>query len=63
MIDDQFQEVDEPLKNLKNCPECNSVIEQDLFLLDYGRKKKNNEPGLIEARACFECKKIYEVIS
>ena len=58
-----FAQAEKSIKDLKICPKCQSKIKQDIFVLDYGRKKKRNEPGLAECRACFECKLIYEVIS
>ncbi len=62
-MSDEFKEVTPHQKNLQNCPECQGDIKQDIFVIDYGRKKKRGENGLTECRACFNCKLIYEVIS
>jgi hypothetical protein len=62
-MSDGFKQADTEIKDLKVCPECSSDIKQDIFVIDYGRKKKRGENGLTECRACFKCKVIYEVIS
>ena len=59
----EFKQAEFEMKDLKICPECNGEIKQDIFVLDYGRKKVKGEHGLMEARACFECKIIYEKIA
>lgn len=61
MDDDCYRATEEPIKDLKECPECNKKIIQDIFYLPKG--EKINGSRLMEARACNECKIIYEIIS
>ena len=59
----EFREITPYAKNLDKCPDCLGEIKQDIFVIDYGRKKKRDEKGLTECKACFKCKIIYEVVS
>lgn len=60
-MSDQYCQTVEPICDLKKCPQCDEEIIQDIFQLpkNEGRKKGR----LIEARACDNCKIIYEIIS
>jgi len=58
-----FKQHEPQIKGVKNCHECNKETKQDIFVIDYGRKKKRDEPGLTECVACMDCKIIYEVIA
>lgn len=62
-MSDSFKQAEKEIKDIQICPACNTDIKQDVFVIDYGRKKKRGENGLTECRACFNCKVIYEVIS
>ena len=62
-MSDIYAQSDPVMKDLKICPKCNGSIRKDIFVLDYGRKKKRGEPGLTECRFCSDCKIIYERIA
>lgn len=50
----------EMIKDIKNCPVCNTEIIQDIFSKPINKNIKNGK--LMEARGCDYCKIIYEVI-
>lgn len=59
--DGKFLVLDPALPDLKICPECQGDIVQDIFSRPKGEKGKGGG-RLLEARACCDCKIIYEVV-
>ena len=58
---DTYEVVEPAQPFLKSCIECNGDIVQDLLIRPKGQKGEGGG-RFLEARLCFPCKIIYEVV-